>query len=324
MSNSAFRRPTAAAVATAAALLGALAPAAVAADDTPDGGTANAAVLRTGLNVALLNRTLELPLSVALNEVAAPDGGGTADETLLTATLDGVAGGDPFELLRAEVASATATSDPRDGASAEVSLVNARVHLPGLPGAALVEADVVGASAVCATGEAPTADVTMPAALTVLGQRVELSATGSTVVDVPGVGEVTLDLSRTETTEADASAAALRLAVDVNPLNLNVAEVTGELTLAEAACTSPAATEEPGGEEPEQPGGEEPGEEPGTEAPPADGEGTRPQTGGGEETGPDLAETGGGSGTPLMVGGAAALLAAGAATVWVTRRRRSA
>ncbi|MFR9727144.1 SCO1860 family LAETG-anchored protein [Streptomyces sp. MS19] len=317
MSNSAFRRPTAAAAATVAALLGALAPAA-AADDGGDapGGTANAAVLRTGLNVSLLNRTLELPLAVALNEVAAPGAGGTGDETLLTATLDGVAGGSPFELLRAEAASATATADERDGAAAEVSLVNAQVHVPGLPGVALIAADVVGASAVCAPGEAPRADVTMPAAVTVLGRTVELSASGTTEVDVPGVGEVTLDLSRTETTDASASAAALRLGVRVNPLELNVAEVTGEVTLAEAACTAPAAAEEPGAEP-----GEEPGEEgPGTEAPPADAGGTRPQTG----DGPDLAETGGGSGTPLVVGGAAALLAAGAATVWITRRRRSA
>ncbi|WP_129838964.1 SCO1860 family LAETG-anchored protein [Streptomyces sp. RFCAC02] len=332
MYNSAIRRPVAVAIATAAAFLGAGAPVATADDGTePAGGTASAAVLRTGLNVSLLNRAIELPLNVVLNEVSAPDAGGTADETLLTARLDGVAGDQPFEVLSAEVASATATSDEQDGAAADVSLTNASVHLPGLPGLSLVELGVVEASAVCRPGEAPVADTTMPATVTVLGQEVELAATGSVDVDVPGVGEVTLDLSRTETNDTDASAAALDLSVEVDPLDLGVAEVTGRVTLAEASCTAPAgggdsgASGGSGGEEEPEPGddtSEEPPADTGGSAGGEDTEGTRPQ-GGRDESGADLAETGGGSATPLVVGGAAVLLAAGTATVLITRRRRT-
>ena len=79
--------------------------------------------------------------------------------------------------------------------------------------------------------------------VTVLGKRVTLTAGGPTRVDVPGVGEVTLDLSKTRTTSRTAAATALRLKVSVNPLKLNVAEVKGEVTLAEATCETPKGPE---------------------------------------------------------------------------------
>ena len=57
---------------------------------------------------------------------------------------------------------------------------------------------------------------------------------------MPGVGEVRLDLAKTEQTSRTAAATALELKVSVNPLKLNVAEVEGTVTLAEATCETPA------------------------------------------------------------------------------------
>lgn len=156
--------------------------------------------------------------------------------------------------------------------------------------------------AVCEAGRSPHASVTLPAAVTVLGKRVALTAGGPTRVAVPGVGEVRLDLSKTETTSTTAAATALRLAVSVDPLKLNVAEVEGTLTLAEAACETPEAPA----------------------APAADG--VRPQGARAERAAPSaeagLAETGGDAVTPYVAVGAAALLAAGATAVAVSRRGR--
>ncbi|KAB8157044.1 hypothetical protein FH609_030015 [Streptomyces sp. 3MP-14] len=307
MYNSAFGRPISLAlVAGCGALLAAAAPAV--ADDGQRGensGTADAAVLRTALDVSLLDGTATLPLALTLNEVSAPADGSPADETLLTATLDGVAGGRPFDVLRAEVASAEATVD-ESAATADSELANARVHLPGLGALSLIELSAVHARAHCAVGEEPVAETTVPATATVLGQDVTLDSSGRTEVAVPGVGQVTLTLGERETADASAAATALELAVEINPLDLNVATVTGRITLAEAACATPAGAPAPPSEE-------------GEEDEPA---GPEPQSWSeGEGQDADLAETGGGSSTPYVVGGALALLGAGAATVVVARRR---
>ncbi|MDT0344848.1 SCO1860 family LAETG-anchored protein [Streptomyces litchfieldiae] len=296
MNNPACRR-SAAALLAATALLAPAVPAAADEGGSGGEGTASAAVLRAGLDVSLLNDGVRLPLAASLNEVTAPAGGGSADETLLTATLDGVDEGRPFEMLSAEVASATATTDA-GGATAEASLANARVHLPGLPLLSLIELDAVSARATCVPGEEPTAETVMPAAITALGQEVDLTSAGTTTLTAPGVGEVVLELSSQETGDGTAAATALELSVSVNPLDLNVAEVTGTVTLASASCGTPA-----GGADEEAPAG------------------TRPQTSGEE---PDLAETGGGSSTPYVVGGGLGLLMAGAAAVLVARRRAAA
>ena len=58
-------------------------------------------------------------------------------------------------------------------------------------------------------------------------------------MQVPGVGEVSLDLSKTTTTSRTAAAVALQLKVSVNPFHLNVADVEGEVTLAKATCETP-------------------------------------------------------------------------------------
>ncbi|MFE1752758.1 SCO1860 family LAETG-anchored protein [Streptomyces anandii] len=264
-----------------------------------DHGRASATVLRTGLDVSLLNRTVHVPLTVTLNEVRAPR---SAERTALSARLDGVNGGEPFSVLRADVAKAdaTATASRSEGT---VSLARARVHVPGLPLLSVIEVDQVTARATCEAGRAPVAVADVPGAVTVLGKKVTLSAGGPTRVRVPGVGEVRLDLSRRTTTSRTAAATALQLTVSVNPLKLNVAEVEGTLTLADATCETPT-----------------PAPTPTAPAPAAPTPDVRPQ--GARAARTDLAETGGSSLTPYLAGGSAVLLTAGGAAVAAARRRR--
>ncbi|MGW3914865.1 SCO1860 family LAETG-anchored protein [Streptomyces sp. NPDC005070] len=299
---------------TAAATVLAAGPTALAgagsAHATGDHGRASAVVLRTGLDVSLLKKTVNVPLAVSLNEVQAPQ---SAEKTALTAQLDGVDHGRPFSVLRAEVATAEATVSA-EKAEGSTRLAHAAVHVPGLPLLSLIEVQEVTSKATCEAGKKPVATVNLLGSVTVLGKKVTLTTGGPTHMKVPGVGEVRLDLSRTETTSRTAAASALELNVSVDPLKLGVAEVEGTVTLAKATCEAPAA---PAREAtPESPsatpaGPSEAAAEPTAEASPQ---------GGREEGG--LAETGGGSMTPYLAGGAAALLAAGAGAVALSRRRR--
>ncbi|MFI8206278.1 SCO1860 family LAETG-anchored protein [Streptomyces sp. NPDC085937] len=303
------RRWTAAAAACALVAGPVVLTGAGAAYATEDHGSASAAVLRTGLDVSLLNKTVQVPLTVSLNEVQAPR---SARETALTATLDGVNRGKPFSVLRAEVADAAATVEG-DRAEASTTLADARLHVPGLPLLSVVEIEAVSSKAVCEAGKTPHASVTLPAAVTVLGKRVSLSAGGPTHIEVPGVGSVRLDLSKTETTSSTAVATALKLEVSVNPAKLNVAEVEGSLTLAESRCETPAAAaaEEPEAAAPEAPDAPDAPEK---AEPAVEPQGARAET--------NLAETGGDSATPYVAAGAVALLAAGGGAVLLSRRGR--
>jgi hypothetical protein len=298
LNSNTFRMPARrlATVATATAL--AAGPAALAgvgpAHATPDQGRASAVVLRTGLDVSLLNRTVNVPLAVALNEVQAPQ---SARQTALTARLDGVDGGRPFTVLGAEVADAKATVTA-DKAEGRTNLAHAELHVPGLPLLSLVELEGVTSRATCETGKPPVAAANLLGAVTVLGKRVKVTTGGPTHVTVPGVGEVRLDLSKTATTSRTAAATALELTVSVNPLKLNVAEVTGTLTLAKATCETPPAPVRPSIPDEEQ--------------------GVQPQ---GAPADADLAETGGGSTTPYVAGGALALVLAGGGALALARRR---
>ncbi|MEU9241841.1 SCO1860 family LAETG-anchored protein [Streptomyces sp. NPDC048385] len=309
MNSDTFRLPARrlATLATATAL--AAGPAAVAgagtAHATTGHGRATAVVLRTGLDVSLLDKAVNVPLAVSLNQVQAPQ---NADRTALTATLDGVDGGKPFNVLGADAAAAKATVTA-GRAEASVHLAHARLHLPGLPLLSLVEVDTVTSKATCETGKRPEASANVLGAVTVLGRRVTLSAGGPTDVRVPGVGEVRLDLSRRETTSTSAAAVALELKVSVNPLKLNVAEVEGTLTLAKATCETPQApaTDRSDPSDPADPG--DPVSDVKVQGAPA------------KET--KLAETGGSSATPYVAGGALVLVAAGGGAVFLARRRRS-
>ncbi|MGW7052036.1 SCO1860 family LAETG-anchored protein [Streptomyces sp. NPDC054887] len=299
-----FTRRSAAAAAAAALTAGPagallLAPAAHATGGAGD-GKASAVVLRTGLDVSLLDKTVDVPLTAALNEVEAP---GNAGKTALTVELDGVEQNGPVNVLRADVATAKATAD-KHRAEGYVNLAHAKVHVPGLPLLSLVEVEKVTSKARCEAGAQPVAESNVLGAVTVLGKKVTLSAGGPTRVEVPAVGVVTLDLSKTHTTSRTAAATALELKVSVNPLKLNVAEVEGTVTLAAATCESPKAP----------PAKEAPQDEPGAPAPDV-----KPQTQPAPEA--DLAETGGSSATPYLAGGSALLLAAGGGALAAARRR---
>ncbi|MFD3522113.1 SCO1860 family LAETG-anchored protein [Streptomyces sp. NPDC058653] len=305
MNSNVFRMPARRSAALAAAVALVAGPALLAAPAGATGGTgatsgkgtAGAVVLRTALDVSLLNRTVEVPLRASLNEVQAP---ADADRTALTVELDGVDKGRPFTVLRADVASARATADDRR-AEGHANIAHAKVHVPGLPLLSLVEVQEVTSKAVCEAGEKPVAESDVLGSVTVLGKKVTLSAGGPTRVEVPGVGEVTLDLSKTRTTSRTAAATALELRVALDPLKLNVADVRGTVTLAEATCEAPAEPVERERLAPEK-------------------EGVEPQTA--SEPAPEnLAETGGGSTTPYLAGGAVLLLAVGGGAMVLVRGR---
>ncbi|MEV7890669.1 SCO1860 family LAETG-anchored protein [Streptomyces sp. NPDC002817] len=298
MNGKNFRMPARRLATVATATVLAAGPAVLAgagsAHATGDEGRASAVVLRTGLDVSLLNKTVNVPLAVSLNEVQAPQ---SAEKTALSAQLNGVDGGKAFSVLDAQVASAKA--DVTDAkAEASTTLAHAELHVPGLPLLSLIELGTVTSKATCEAGRTPTATSNLLGSVTVLGKKVTLTAGGPTEVKVPGVGEVRLDLSRTETTTNTAAATALELTVSINPLKLNVAEVEGTLTLAKATCETPAA--------------------PAAATTPAGD--VEPQ-GAPAEAG--LAETGGSSTTPYIVGGALALLLVGGGAVAVARRARN-
>ncbi|MCZ7461082.1 SCO1860 family LAETG-anchored protein [Streptomyces sp. WMMC940] len=304
MKSNTFRMPvrrSTAAVAAAALAVGPVALAAPARATGGGDGRASAVVLRTGLDVSLLDKSVQVPLKTSLNEVQAP---ASAEKTALAVQLEGVHQGRPFNVLRAEVASAKATAD-RDGAEGRVELAHAEVHVPGLPLLSLVEVGQVTAEAVCEVGRKPLARSDLLGSVTVLGKKTTLTTGGTTEVEVPGVGVVTLDLSRTGTTSRTAAATALELKVSVNPLKLNVAEVDGTLTLAEATCETPS--------------GEPVDEPPATTAPDV-----RPQTGAEAERPPatdGLAATGGDASIPWFAVGSVVLLAVGGGAVVLARRR---
>lgn len=272
-------------------------------------GRASAVVLRAGLDVSLLGKSVDVPLRAALNEVTAP---ASAEKTTLSVQLDGVDRGRPFSVLRADVATAKATADGHK-AEGNTHLAHAKVHVPGLPLLSLVEVQEVTSKAVCEAGKRPVAESNLLGQVTVLGKKVTLSAGGPTRVEAPGVGEVTLDLSKTRTTSRTAASTALELKVAVNPLKLNVAEVEGSVALAGATCESPEAPEAVV-EEPEPQS-----EEAGKPEEPAKAD-LKPQSAA-EPAGADLAATGGSSATPYLAGGAAALLAAGGGAYALARAR---
>ncbi len=316
-----------AAVAFAAGTL-ALGPAALASAATASGniaGTSDAVVLQTSLDVSLLNKTAELPLNVSLNQVHAP---ADADKTLLTAKLDGVDSGKSFSVLRADVATAKATAD-KTKSEGYANLTKATVHVPGLPLLGLVQLDEVTSKATCAAGEAPTAATNFVGDVTVLGKKVSVRAGGTTKVTVADVGEVSLDLAKTVKTSNTAASTALHLTVHINPGKLNVAGVTGDLTLVKASCQTPGGPGDGAGASGgsssggsssggSSSGGSSSGSTSGTSA--GNGSGVKTQSGSG---GMDLAETGGSSATPYVAGAAAVLLVAGSGAVYMSRRKKA-
>lgn len=244
LNSNTFRLAALAVAAAPVALLVAVPAQATTATTTTGDGKASAVVLRTALDVSLLNKTIDVPLKATLNEVRAPR---SAEKAALSVRLDGVEGGKPVSVLRADVATAKATVT-RHRAEGYSNVVKARLHVPGLPLLSLIEVEQVTSKAVCEVGHRPVAESNVLGHVKVLGKRVTLTAAGTTQIAVPGVGSVTLDLSKTSTTSRTAAAVALQLKVAVNPLDLNVADVKGEVTLAEATCETPKAASTGGGD----------------------------------------------------------------------------
>ncbi|MEU8511367.1 SCO1860 family LAETG-anchored protein [Kitasatospora sp. NPDC048722] len=318
------RRIVSAAAATVVCALLAVPPA-EAAGPTPvpapgSPGTARAVTAELALDVSLLNKAVDVPVDIALNKVETP---AQREGSVLTAKVDGVDQQGPVTLVRADVGKSATRSDAK-GTAASVQLVNADVHAPGLPGTALLGLEAMSAEATCPVDGQPTANVVAPAKLTVLGKPVTVGLYAPTTVDVPLVGSVSVEFSKRTTTSTTAAASALEVQVEVNPLNLNVAKVTGKITVASVSCEKPAP--------PTGPATATPTAAPTTDAPTgaptarpaadtttgaaAHAASARPAAG--------LAETGGSSATGPLAAGAAVLVAGGVAALWATRRRRAA
>jgi LPXTG-motif cell wall-anchored protein len=203
------------------------------------------------------------------------------------------------------------------------------VNIFGLP--ARSPAALLGATVVLTAGAlalaAPAAQATggrsngKAAAATLI----TLSSAGSAKVTVPAVGEVRLELSKTGATKSVAAATALKLDVTVQPLNLNVAKVTGEVVLVEATCQTPVASASTGGSN--STGGSAGSGSGGATGAASSGSGGSASSGfSGTQTaaGGNLAETGSGSSTLLLAVGAGALILAGGGSVYMTRGRKTA
>ncbi|MFD8701839.1 SCO1860 family LAETG-anchored protein [Kitasatospora sp. NPDC059648] len=289
---------------------------------TASPGKARAVTAEVALDVKLLNNAVDVPVDIALNKVETPAqrwgspqpeaGGGS----VLTAAVDGVDQRGPVELVKADVGKSVTRADAK-GTAASVKLVNADVHAPGLPTTALLGLEAMSAEASCPVDGQPTADVVAPAKLTVLGKPVTVGLYGPTKVDLPLVGSVSVEFSKKATTTTTAAASALEVRVEVNPLNLNVAKVTGTITVASVSCekpVAPAPTDTPSTAPSAQPVADTTASR--TAVPQAAVERTgKPEA---------LASTGGSSATGPLAAGAAALVAGGAAALWATRRRRAA
>ncbi|WP_051830537.1 MULTISPECIES: SCO1860 family LAETG-anchored protein [Streptomyces] len=288
---------------------------------SPSPGKARAVTAELALDVKLLNNAVDVPVNIALNKVETPE---QRDGSVLTATVAGVDQTGPVTLVKADIGKSVTRADAK-GTAASVKLVNADVHAPGLPATALLGLEAMSAEATCPVDGQPTADVVAPAKLSVLGKPVTVSLYGPTTVDVPLIGSVSVEFSKKTTTTTTAAASALEVQVEVNPLNLNVAKVSGKITVASVSC------EKPSGPAATPPATGTPGPATGSvpaAQPVADTTGSRtaaPQAAVDKPAQPEkLAATGGSSATGPLAAGAAALVAGGAAALYATRRRRAA
>ncbi|GJF30821.1 LPXTG cell wall anchor domain-containing protein [Kitasatospora sp. NE20-6] len=292
----AVRAVTAAGLAASALAL----PAAAHADTPgPSAGSARAVTAELDLHVSLLDKAVDVPVNITLNKVQTP---AERDGSVLTAKVDGVDRGRPVTLVKAEAGKSVTHVDAR-GTSASVTLAGADLHVPGLSGLTLLGLEALTAEVTCPVDGQPTAKVSSPVRLTVLGRPVTVGLNSPTRVVVPAVGTVEVEFSRRNVTSATAAASALELSVDVNPLNLNVARVTGRVTVASVSCEKPAPSRVVQT----------------TSAAPSTTAANRPAP---PKEAPVLAATGS-TGTGTLLAGAAALLVAGGAVTWTTRRRRA-
>ncbi|PAZ15790.1 hypothetical protein CLM62_11815 [Streptomyces sp. SA15] len=302
-------------------------------------GKATAVAARADLGVSV-EGVGDVPVKKALGDLSAP---GDAQQTLLTAEVNGANNGQPTTLVKAKVAHSSVKADAHRSVG-DVKLVGVRAYAPGLPTNPLLSADLLKATASCETGKKPTAKAALADNVTVLGKPVAVNGPGDQHVEVPGVGTVDLVLENATTTDSTGAATALRLKYTVTPGKLGVVKASGEIVLAEATCAMPdgsgAAHDGSDSEGSDSDGsngagsgsgvaedgssdGQSSGESAGSKgAEDADAAGNLAST----QTGDDdlsLAETGGNSATPVIAGVGGALLLGGAAAIYLMRRRRT-
>jgi len=292
------------------------------------GGKATAVAARANLDVSVKG-VGDVPVKAALSDVSAP---GDAQQTLLTAKVNGANNGQPSTLVKAKVAHSSAKANAQRSVG-DVKLVGVRAYAPGLPANPLLSADVLTATASCETGKEPTAKAALADNVSVLGKPVTLNGPGNQHVEVPGVGTVDLVLEDATTTDSTGAATALRLKYTVAPAQLGVVKASGEIVLAEATCAMPHSSGATNGgsdsgssdgsaTEGSSTDGQSSGESAGSHGA-ENGNSTGDQPGTGTQTGDDgenLAETGGNSATPIIAGVGGALLLGGAAMYLIRRR----
>jgi LPXTG-motif cell wall-anchored protein len=336
-------RPAAVLSVSALAIGGALAvgPASAVATDQRSGSTgkATAVAARADLDVSVKD-VGHVPVKKALGDLSAP---GDAQQTLLTAEVNGANKGQPTTLVKAKVAHSSVQANAHRSVG-DVKLVGVRAYAPGLPANPLLSADLLKATASCETGKKPTAKATLADNVTVLGKPVAVNGPGNQHVEVPGVGTVDLVLEDATTTDSTGTATARRLKYTVTPAKLGVAKASGEIVLAEATCAMPNGSggahdgsgsdgsgsdgsngdgSDSGVAEGGSSDGQSSGESAGsTSAEGTDSAGNQVGTQTGEED-LNLAETGGNSATPVIAGVGGALLLGGAAAMYLIRRRRT-
>ncbi|MER5209362.1 choice-of-anchor P family protein [Streptomyces sp. NPDC002838] len=315
-------------------------------------GKATAVAARADLIVSV-EGVGDVPVKKALSDLSAP---GDAQQTLLTAEVNGANKGQPTTLVKAKVAYSSVKADAHRSVG-DVKLVGVRAYAPGLPDNPLLSADLLKATASCETGKKPTAKAALADNVTVLGKPVRVNGPGNQHVEVPGVGTVDLVLEDATTTDSTGAATALRLKYAVTPAKLGVAKASGEIVLAEATCAMPGGSGAAhdgsdsdgsdsdgsngagsdgagsdgdgsgsgvaeGGSSDGQSSSESAGAKGAEGAEGADAAGNQAGTQTGDD-GLSLAETGGNSATPVIAGVGGALLLGGATAVYLMRRRRT-
>ncbi|MGC9539856.1 SCO1860 family LAETG-anchored protein [Streptomyces sp. UG1] len=298
-------------------------------------GKATAVAARADLGVAV-EGVGDVPVKKALGDLRAP---GDAQQTLLTALINGTNKGQPTTLVEAKVAHSSVKADAHRSVG-DVKLVGVRAYAPGLPTNPLLSADLLKATASCETGKKPTAKAALADNVTVLGKPVPVNGPGDQHVEVPGVGTVNLVLENATTTDSTGSATALRLKYTVTPAKLGVVKAHGEIVLAEATCAMPdgSGADHDGSSSDGSNGAGSDGDGSGSgvaedgssDGPSAGSMGSEDADSAGNQAstqtrddGLNLAETGGNSATPFIAGVGGALLLGGAATMYLIRRRRT-
>ena len=198
---------------------------------------------------------LDIPLAdLSLGEADAPNASGDSanftnsvvrlrDNLISTLHLPGP----EANLIDADAVSGTARviNGPGGYTQAYATVANLRLFLPllNLPGSSaangILKVDLVSAQATCVPGQKPTASAKMPTTINLLGRDIPVPLTGEVKLNVPGVATIDVQLAPTTTIGSTGASSAVEAQIKLNALNL--ASVSGGITLAKAACTTPAA-----------------------------------------------------------------------------------